>query len=292
MIEKEVLKKIRRIQIRTSRAVTDVFAGQYKSVFKGKGMEFDEVREYVPGDDIRSIDWNVTARSGHPHIKKFVEEREQTVMLMVDLSASMYFGTKGQLKRQLAAELSSLLAFSAIRNNDRVGLILFSDQIECYVPPRKGLKHVLRIIRDILYHKPQGKKTDISKALEHLAKVCKRKSVVFLISDFFDLSYKRSMAIANKRHDLVAISINDDFEKEFSQGSLITFEDAETGEQVLVDTSSAKVRQIFKAKQNSYFNERKKMFRSVNIDHVLINNKETYVNDLVRFFHMREKRMR
>lgn len=292
MIEKEVLKKIRRIQIRTSRAVTDVFAGQYKSVFKGKGMEFDEVREYVPGDDIRSIDWNVTARTGHPHIKKFVEEREQTVMLMVDLSRSMYFGTKALLKRQLAAELSSLLAFSAIRNSDRVGLILFSDVIECFVPPRKGLKHVLRIIRDILYHKPQGKGTDIAMALEHLTKVCKSKSVVFLISDFFNDDYQKAMAIANKRHDLVAISINDDYEKEFERGSLINFEDAETGHQILIDTASKKVRDEFKLRQKKYFMKREKMFRSVNIDHVLIHNKDTYVNDLVRFFRMREKRMR
>lgn len=292
MIPKEVLKKIRRMQITTSRAVTDVFAGQYKSVFKGKGMEFDEVREYLPGDDIRSIDWNVTARLGHPYIKKFSEERELTVMLMVDVSKSMYCGSAKQLKRSLAAELCSVLAFSAIKNNDRVGLILFSDKIEKFVAPRKGLKHVLRIIRELIYGEPESTGTDIASSLEYLNKICKRKSVVFLVSDFFDPEIKKSLAITNRKHDLVAISINDKIEKDLPDLGILNLHDAETGKYIEIDSSNYKVRKeysIFRRKQEE---TRKKMFRSINVDHIEISNHETYIKDLVKFFKKRESRAR
>lgn len=219
MIPKELFQKIRRIEISTSRLVTDVFAGQYHSAFKGQGIEFDEVREYQPGDDVRTIDWNVTARTGKPHIKKFVEERELTVMIMVDVSLSCRFASINMLKSQLAAELAAVLAFSAIRNNDKVGLIIFTDKIEKFIPPRKGISHVLRVIREVLYFEPEGRSTDIVNALEYLNKVSSRKNIAFVISDFFPASLtaggeagellKKSLAIANKRHDLISITLND-----------------------------------------------------------------------------------
>ena len=214
MIPKEIFKNIRRIQITTSRMVTDVFAGHYQSVFKGRGMEFDEVRQYQPGDDIRSIDWNVTARLGDPFVKKFVEERELTVMFLVDISLSAYFGTVRRLKKQLAAEICSLLALSAIRSNDKAGLIVFTDGIEKFVPARKGLRHVLRIIREVLYANPHGRGTNIPLALEYFNRVCKHRSVVFIISDFYTPDFKPPLSIMNKKHDLIALSINDPAEIE------------------------------------------------------------------------------
>ena len=239
MIPKEMLQKIRRIQITTSRMVTDVFAGQYQSVFKGKGMEFYEVREYLPGDEIRTIDWNVTARTGRPYVKKFVEERELTVMLLLDASRSCRFGSVKHLKNQLAAELCSVLAFSAIKNNDRVGLIIFTDKIEKFVPPRKGMRHVLRVIREALYYEPEGKGTNISHALEYLDRVTRRKAITFIISDFFDKDFKNLLSVSNKRHDVVAVTITDPREVDLPNIGIIKLKDAETGEDFLIDTSDS-----------------------------------------------------
>jgi uncharacterized protein (DUF58 family) len=292
MIPKELLKNIRRIQITTSRMVTDAFAGQYHSVFKGRGMEFDEVREYQPGDDIRSIDWNVTARTGHPFIKKFVEERELTLMLLLDMSGSSYFGTVNKLKRHLSAEICSILALSAIRNNDKVGLIIFTDRIEKFVPPKKGLSHVLRIIREALYHKPEGNGTDIPAALEYLSKVINRSSVAFVISDFYAKGHEKSLSIANRRHDVIAISITDPRERDLPDIGIINLEDAETGRGIMLDTSSPSVRSKFHANALHIFEKRQKIFRSANIDHVDVHTDMPYTTELYKFFRMREGRIR
>jgi len=291
MIPKEILKQVRRIQITTSRMVTDVFAGQYQSVFKGSGMEFDEVREYQPGDEIRSIDWNVTARTGHPYVKKFVEERELTVMLLLDMSLSCSFGTAKQLKSRLAAEICSILAFSAIRNNDRVGLIIFTDRIEKFVPPRKGLSHVLRVIREALYFKPKGSGTNIKAALEYLGKVTTRKTVTFIISDFYNPAFKKDLSITNKRHDTIAVTITDPLEIELPNIGIIKLDDPETGESRLIDTSSAGLRKDYYKNSLQRFHERKKLFQSINVDSIDIRTDIPYSKTLIAFFKMRERRM-
>ena len=292
MIPKEVLQQIRRIQITTSRMVTDVFCGQYQSVFKGRGMEFDEVREYQPGDEIRSIDWNVTARMGHPYIKKFMEERELTVMLLLDLSGSSYFGTVNKLKRQIAAEICSVLAFSAIRNNDKAGLIIFTDRIEKFVPPKKGLSHVLRIVREALYFEPQGKKTNIPAALEYLNKVCKRSTVTFIVSDFYAEVFDKPLAIANKRHDLVGITITDPKELDLPNIGLAQFNDPETGGVFNLDTSNSALRQEFRQNALRIIGERKKTFDRIGVDNVDVRCDIPYNRTLFKFFRMRERRFR
>lgn len=292
MIPKDILKNIRRIQITTSRMVTDVFSGQYQSVFKGKGMEFDEVRQYQVGDEIRSIDWNVTARMGHPYVKKFMEERELTVMLLLDLSASSYFGTVNKLKRNIAAEICSVLALSAIRNNDKVGLIIFTDKIEKFVPAKKGIRHVLRIVREALYFNPQGKKTDISVALEYLNKVCKRSAVSFIISDFYAQDFQRPLSIANKRHDLVSITITDPKELDLPNIGMAQFEDPETGRVFYLDTSNNDLRRNFRANALKIINERKKTFDRLGVDNVDIRCDVAYDRCLFKFFRMRERRLR
>lgn len=291
MIPKEVLQNIRRIQITTTRMVTDVFAGHYHSVFKGQGMEFEEVREYFPGDDIRSIDWNVTARMGHPFIKKFMEERELTIMFLLDLSASSYFGTVNKLKSQLAAELCSVLAMSAIKNNDKVGLIAFTDRIEKVVPPGKGLSHVLRIIREALYFRPEGKGTDIPGALDYLRRTTHRSTVTFIISDFFQDDFRKQLSVANKRHDIIAVSVTDQRETELPDIGIIHLKDAETGKDFFVDTASASVRNEYKEKALTLFTERQKLFQSINVDHLDIRTDIPYARELFRFFRMRERRM-
>ena len=291
MIPKDVLKKIRRIQITTSRMVTDVFAGHYHSVFKGQGMEFEEVREYQPGDDIRSIDWNVTARWGRPFIKKFMEERELTIMLLLDMSGSTYFGSVNKLKRQLSAELCSLLAMSAIKNNDKVGLIAFTDRIEKFLPPRKGLSHVLRIIREALYFEPDGKATDIPGALEYLRRVTNRSTVTFILSDFYDDDYKKPLSVAGKRHDIVALSITDPRETELPDIGIISLEDPETGKNFLLDTSHSSVRRDYRVNSLKLLGERQQLFRSINIDHIEIRTDVPYAQELYKFFRMRERRI-
>lgn len=281
---------LRRIEIVTRRLVNQVIAGQYHSVFRGRGMEFDEVREYQPGDDIRTIDWNVTARTGTPHIKRYVEERELTVVLCVDLSASTDFGTSGRLKRMLATELSALLAFSAIKNNDRVGLLLFADEIEKFIPPKKGRNHVLRVIRELL-HQARGRGTNIPAALEHLNRVVRRKAVVFLISDFLDAGELRpSLSIADRRHDLVAVSITDPREVELPDSGLVEFEDAESGERRWLDTSSPRVRARYAADAERRIKERRGLFQSLDIDHVELWTDRDPVTPLVEFFRRRANR--
>jgi len=291
MIPKEILKKVRRIQITTSRMVNDVFAGQYLSVFKGRGMEFDEVREYQPGDEVRDIDWNVTARMGRPFVKKFMEERELTVMLLVDMSASSRFGTRRRFKNELAAELCSVLAFSAIRNKDKVGLIIFTDRIEKFIPPGKGSRHVLRVIREVLYFQPRGKKTDITAALNYLNQVTRRKTVTFLVSDFETAGFERALKVANKRHDLIAVTISDPRERELPDVGLIRLRDAETGEEMLVDTSRADLRKLFRERNRRDEEELLKLFRANNIDHIPLATDRPYEKDLIRFFRRRESRL-
>jgi len=292
MLSKDLLKKVRQIQIRTSHQVTEVMAGEYKSAFKGRGMEFDEVREYQPGDEVRTIDWNVTARTGKPFVKRFVEERELTVMLVVDASSSGSFGSTTKSKNEVAAEIAALLAYSAIRSNDRVGLIVFTDQIEKYVPPKKGRSHVMRVIREILFlEEPEHGKTDITAALEYLQKVCTRRSVVFLISDFICEDYSQAMMLASKKHDLIPVTITDPRESELPNIGLIDLMDAETGERILIDTSDKKVRRTFHALGLQREEELKKQFRKMNSNSICIETDKSYVDSLVKFFKMREKRM-
>ncbi len=292
MISKEILKKIRRIQITTSRLVTDVFAGQYQSIFKGRGIEFDEVREYLPGDDIRSIDWNVTARTGQPHIKKFVEERELTVMFLIDLSASSKFGTVDRFKSELQAEICSVLALSANKNNDKVGLITFTDKVEKFLPPRKGMKHVLRVIREALYYEPEGKGTNIKNAVEFLHKVVKRRCVCFVISDYFDDGFKKALSIANKRHDMIAVTVTDPREHSLQDAGLINLQDAETGDFFLIDSSSEAVRNAFRNRSEKRMKKIKDIFNSIGVDNIEISTDKPYSQNLYRFFKMRERRIR
>jgi len=292
MIPREIVKNVRRIQITTTRLVTDVFAGEYRSIFKGSGIEFSEVREYLPGDDIRSIEWNVTARMGRPFVKEFVEEREMTVMLLLDMSGSSVFGSVARLKGQVAAELCSVLALSAITNKDKVGLIIFTDKIEKFIPPRKGASHVLRVIREALYFKPENKGTDIANALHYLDRVTNRRSVTFIISDFFDKDYKMALKVANKRHDVVAVTITDPLEMELPEAGLINLYDAETGQEFVVDTSSSRVREEYKKNAHVRFRKRQELFNEVKVDNVDIRTNLPYARSLVSFFKSRERRMR
>ncbi len=290
MIPQELIKKIKQIQIYTSRAVDASFAGQYESVFKGRGMQFDEVREYTPGDDIRTIDWNVTARTGRPYIKRFVEEREMTVLFAVDLSASGDFGTVNKAKNELAAEFCAVLAFAAAKNNDKVGLLIFTDRIELYIPPKKGISHMLRLIRELLYFKMQKRKTNINEALNYLAKVVRKKATVFLVSDFIEADFKKPLGLLNKRHDVIAVPVRDKAEIALPGIGLIEFTDAETGEFILVDTSSGKFREQYSSTAALRFDELKSMLRTINVDCISINTDKPYIQDLVRFFHMRHRR--
>lgn len=288
----EVLKKVRLIQIHARRAVNDVLAGEYSSVFKGRGMEFDEVREYVPGDDVRSIDWNVTARMGHPYVKRFVEERELTVLFLVDLSASGAFGSVHALKNEVAAEVCALLAFSAIKNHDKVGLIIFTDQVELYIPPKKGARHVLRVIRELLYFKPRKAKTDIAGALDFAGKVGKKKGVLFLVSDFLGEGYPKPLRILGKRHDVIAVSVTDPREVTMPDVGLIELEDAETGEVVLLDTGSRKVRAQYEREGRGRAAALKVALASSGVDQVEVMTDRDYLRSLLKFFRTRERRAR
>ena len=290
MIPRELLKKVRQIQIRTSRTVNDVLAGQYHSAFRGRGMEFEEVCPYQIGDDVRLIDWNVSARFGEPFIKKYREERELTVMLVVDASRSGLFGSGDQFKLDLAAELCAVLAFSAIRSNDKVGLILFTGQVEKYVPAKKGTHHVLRIIRELLYHDPRGRGTDISEALNFLNRVTVRKSVCFLVSDFLSTAFEPALGIARRRHDLIPIVISDPREWELPDVGFVEFEDPETGESALVDTSSRAVRRRYAAYCRDRADARQTMFRRMDTEFIDVRTDQPYVDPLVRFFRKRERR--
>jgi len=290
MITKELAKKIRVLQITTRKVVNDILAGEYGSVFRGRGMEFDEVREYMPGDDIRSIDWNVTARTGHPYVKRFVEERELTVMFLVDLSASGAFGSVRKLKNEVAAELCALLAFSAVKNNDKVGLIVFTDRVEMFIPPKKGTKHVLRVIRELLDFKPRPASTDIGEALDYLGRVTTKRSVVFLVSDFQAEGFEKKMRVIGKRHDLIAVTIVDPREVRLPDVGLIELEDSETGETVLVDTSSIAVRKRYERLGREDQKRLEELFNSMGVDQIEVSTDKDYVPRLISFFRIREKR--
>jgi len=287
----ELFQKIKTIQIRTQRVVNDVFAGEYESAFKGRGMEFEEVREYEPGDDIRHIDWNVTARMGSPYVKVHREERELTVMLVVDVSSSGAFGTAAKLKNEVAAELAALLAYTAIKSNDRVGLIIFSDRIERYIPPKKGSSHVWRVIREILTFRPRRRSTDLEGALDYLSKVVRRRAVVFVISDFLDEGFAERLRIAGKRHDVTAISVCDRREIELPPIGILELEDAETGETVLIDTYERNTTKGFRVLSTEGRDGRSNLFRAAGVGEVAIRaDDEDYVDPLVRYFHLREQR--
>ncbi|UCD59297.1 MAG: DUF58 domain-containing protein [Candidatus Hydrogenedentota bacterium] len=291
MLPKEIIRKIRRIQIYTARTVNDILAGQYRSVFKGRGIEFAEVREYQAGDEVRLIDWNVTARLGRPYVKQFSEERELTVMLLVDASGSGRFGSVEQTKNEIAAEIAALIAFSAIRNNDKVGLIIFTDRVEKFVAPKKGRSHVLRVIREILYFRPEGKGTDIVTAIEYLMRVTSRRTVAFLISDFIATGFERNLRIANQRHDVIALRIIDPREVELPPVGLIQLEDPETGESILVNTRSVELRKKYERLSRKRLAEQTQAFRSMNVDRVEVWTNSSYVEPLVKFFRMRERRL-
>jgi len=291
LIPKELAKKIRYIEIYTSKAVNDILAGEYESVFKGRGMEFDEVREYTPGDEIRTIDWNVTARMGHPYVKRFVEERELTIMFLVDLSASGAFGSIEKTKNEVAAELCALLAFSAIKNNDKVGLIVFTDTIEMFIPPKKGVSHVLRLIRELLNFRPRRVQTNIAEALDYLGRITHKRCVVFLISDFQSEDFEKPLRILGKRHDLIALSITDPREIHMPNVGLVELEDAETGERIVIDTGSTSIRQEYDQLGRQRSDRLRKMFRSIDVDHTEVVTGRDYVKDLVSFFRTRERRL-
>jgi len=292
MLPREIIRKIRRIQITTSRLVNESLAGEYHSVFKGRGMEFDEVREYQHGDDVRTIDWNVTSRTGHPFVKRYVEERELTVILLVDASASGSFGSSEKTKGEIAAEISALLAFSAIKNNDRVGAILFTDQVEKFIPPRRGSTHVLRVIRELLYYRPSRRGTSIQKALEHLNLVVHKSAVVFLISDLLDQGFEQSLKAANRRHDMVIIQIADPRERELPDVGILELRDAETGEILYVDSSLESVRLSYRDNWKKNSAKLLKLFQSSRMDHVLIDTSQPYDVPLTRFFQERARRAR
>jgi uncharacterized protein (DUF58 family) len=287
---KELLKKVRQLEIRTRGLVNQVFSGEYHSVFKGRGMSFSEVREYQIGDDVRAIDWNVTARFDHPFIKIFEEERELTVMLLVDMSGSQFFGSQGQLKRDIAVEISAILAFSAMKNNDKVGALLFSDQIEKFVPPRKGQSHALRIVRELISFEPKHSATSLKGALDYLNHVLKKRSIVFVISDFMDSGYEASLRIAGKRHDLIGIRLLDPRENELPRVGLVTFRDAETGAQRWVDTGNAKVSAAFRAYRRAVEDSRRATFIKAKLDSIDIRLDKPYMKPLVDFFRLRERR--
>jgi uncharacterized protein (DUF58 family) len=290
MLTKELLKQVRQIEIRTKGLVNQVFSGEYHSVFKGRGMEFSEVREYQYGDDIRNIDWNVTARLGHPYIKVFEEERELTVMLMVDLSGSLMFGSVSKTKQRIAAELTAILAFSALKNNDKVGLILFTDKIEKFVPPRKGKKHVLRIIREVLSFEPEGKATNLKGALEYMNNTIKKKSIAFLLSDFMDEGYEKILRIVGRKHDLIGIVLDDRREKEIPNIGLVKLADAETGAERWIDTSSKRVRSQMVLDRKEREKIRNSIFVKSNLDRIEVTTGSNYIQPLVQFFRRREKR--
>lgn len=290
MLTKELLKQVRQIEIKTRGVVNEVFSGEYHSVFKGRGMEFSEVREYQMGDDIRSIDWNVTARFDHPFVKVFEEERELTVMLLVDLSGSLVFGSVDKTKQQIAAELSAVMAFSALKNNDKVGLILFTDEIEKFVPPKKGKSHILRIVREILSFEPQGNKTNLKGALEYFNHSVKKKSIAFLISDFIDEGYEKILKIVGKKHDLISMILEDPRENDLLNAGLIKFRDAETEEIRYLDTSNKKVQEHFKKKIAERKEFQNNLFLKSGVDSVNINIGSSYVKPLIEFFKLREKR--
>jgi uncharacterized protein (DUF58 family) len=292
MLPLEVLRQIRRLQLKARRAVEDLLGGEYHSVFKGTGIAFEEVREYQPGDDIRAIDWNVTARIGHPFVKRFIEERELTVLLAVDCSGSQQFGTRIQQKREVAAELAAVLAFSAISNNDRVGLLQFTDRVEHFIPPRKGVRHVLRLIRDVLFFQPQHRGTSLREGLDYLNRVLHRRTIVFLFSDFIDRDYESAFKRTGRRHDLIAVRVGDAREEELPPVGLVELEDAETGEHRLLDTGSRRVREAYRAAGRERRETVRQLANSAGVDLIDVSTDGSHLDALIRFFQMRERRSR
>jgi uncharacterized protein (DUF58 family) len=292
MLPREVIRQIRRLQIQARRAVEDLLGGEYHSVFKGAGIAFEEVRAYQPGDDIRTIDWNVTARMGHPFIKRFVEERELTVVLLMDCSASNQFGTQYQQKCEVAAELAALIAFTAVSNNDRVGLVQFTDEVEHFVPPGKGSRHVLRLIRDVLYFQPKRTGTRLQVGLDYLNRILHRRSIVFLISDFLDQDYEQALKRAGRRHDLIGIRITDPRESELPAVGFLELEDAETGHRILLDTNNRFVREEFASTTNRRAQAVRQAARAARVDLIEVSTKGGHLDALIRFFKMRERRLR
>jgi uncharacterized protein (DUF58 family) len=290
MIPDELFKKIRQIEVRTKGLVQNVFGGEYHTAFKGQGIEFSEVRPYQFGDEIRNIDWNVSARTNDTYVKVYEEEREQTVMLLVDVSGSGNFGTQGKFKREVAAEVCAVIAFSAVQNNDKVGLLLFSDEVELFVPPKKGRRHVLRMVRDLFAHEPDSRGTDIQGALDHLMRLVRRRAVVVLISDFFDAGYEKTLCGAGRRHDLVAVHLQDPREEELPPVGLVDFVDAETGETVTLDTRSSEARERYAEHAHQQRADTKALLRRARVDTVPIRTDEGYVEPLIRFFRQRNRR--
>jgi uncharacterized protein (DUF58 family) len=292
MLPREVIRQIRRLQIHARRAVEDLVGGEYRSVFKGMGLAFEEVRAYQPGDDIRAIDWNVTARMGHPFIKRYIEERELTVMLMIDGSASQLFGTQAQQKREVMAELAAVLAFSAVSNNDKVGLIACTDRVERFVPPRKGSRHVLRVIRDVLFFQPVHRGTALREGLDYLNRILHRRSIVFLLSDFLDHGFERSLKRTARHHDLIAIRITDPREEEIPDVGLLELEDAESGERLLLDTGSRRVREAFAEAARQRREALMKLVHASRADLIEVCTDGGHLDALIRFFRLRERRLR
>jgi len=289
-ISRELLRKVRLLELRTRLQVHDMFGGQYHSVFKGQGMDFAEVRQYFPGDDVRNIDWNVSARMGHPYVKIYKEERELTVMLLVDVSASNEYGTATSLKREVAAELTALFALCALTNNDKVGLLLFTDQVEHFVAPKKGRRHVLRLIRDVLAFEPQSRGTAINKAVEYSLHALRKRSVVFLISDFVDKGYEKAIRVAGRKHDLIAVELYDPRERQILPVGLIPLRDPETDRIAWVDTSSKSFRKAFTAETERNAAERDAFFKSTSIDRIELPIDQPYLSPLIKFFRTRERR--
>jgi uncharacterized protein (DUF58 family) len=292
MLPREVLRQIRRLQLKARRAVEDLLGGEYHSVFKGTGISFEEVREYQPGDDVRAIDWNVTARMGHPYIKRYVEERELTIVLAVDCSGSNQFGTRYQQKREVAAELAAVLAFSAISNNDRVGLVQFTDRVEHFVPPRKGSRHVLRLIRDVLFYEPKHKGTALRDALDFLNRVLRRRTIVFFLTDFFDQGYESAFKRTGRRHDLIAVRLSDPGEEELPAVGLLEVEDAETGKHLLLDTSSRHVRDEFRRRAEDRRAAVRQLSRAAGVDLIEVSTDGSHLDALIHFFRQRERRLK
>lgn len=292
LLSRDVLKAVRRIQIRTRRIVSDIMAGEFRSVFKGAGIEFDAVREYQLGDDVRSIDWNVTARSGRPYVKTFMEEREQTVMLLVDGSGSCQFGTTTRFKSELAAELCAVLAFSAIENGDKVGLIMFTDRVELFVPPKKGVRHGLRVVRDLLNFRPEHRTTRLAAALEHVAHVLKRRAILFLVSDFHDESFEQALRLVKRRHDLIAVRVTDPREHVLAGAGVLELCDAESGELYQIDLSSRRVRAHFERAVAEREARLKRLFAGRGVDVIDVRTDRSYVEPLIGFFKMRGRRIR
>lgn len=292
MEKSSIFKKIKKIEIKTRRVVEDYFSGKYQSVFKGTGMNFSDVREYYPGDDVRRIDWNVTSRLGKPYVKEFIEERERTIFIAVDISASGDFGSEGKSKIELACEIASVFAFSALKNRDKVGLVMFSDSVERYLPPGKSIGYVMRIIREILCFKRRSGRTDIGGALRFINEVCKKRAVVFLISDFIGEDYEKSLRAVNRKHDLIAVGIKDSLEDALPEAGLVEFEDSESGETIIIDTSDRDFRAAYERFVEGRAESMKSLFGKAKVDYVALKTAESYIKPLYAFFKMRERRLR